>query len=132
MKNSIKLNVLTPEKKIFSGEVIDVNTENELGRLEILPNHVDMITVLNPTVTSFTTADGKKQKLFTSTGVLKVEDNEINLLCEAAELPEDIDVSRAEEARKKAEQLLKDKGDIDYKRAELKLKRAMARIRAKS
>ena len=131
MSENLKLNILTPERKIFSGEVKELTTENDLGRLEILPNHVAMITSLTPTVTSFTTGDGKKLKLFTSTGVLKIEKNEMSLLCETGEWPEEIDMSRAEEARKKAESLLKDTEDTKYKKAELKLKRALARIKAK-
>jgi F-type H+-transporting ATPase subunit epsilon len=131
MDDILKLSILTPEKKVFNGEVKELTTENELGRLEILPNHVAMVTSLTPTVTSFTNNDGKKQKMFTASGVLSIEDNEINLLCEAAEWPGDIDINRAEKAKEKAETLLKEKEGIDYKRAELKLKRAVARIRAK-
>lgn len=131
MDDILKLSILTPEKKVFNGEVKELTTENELGRLEILPNHVAMVTSLTPTVTSFTNTDGKKQKMFTASGVLSIENNEINLLCESAEWPEDIDLNRAEKAKEKAETLLKEKEGIDYKRAELKLKRAVARIRAK-
>lgn len=131
MVDTLKLNIITPERKVFDGEVNELTTENEIGRLEILPNHVPMVTSLVPTVTTFTTKDGKKLKLFTSTGVLKIENNELNLLSEAAEWPEEIDINRAEEAKKKAEQLLSEKENVDYKRAELKLKRALARIRVK-
>ena len=132
MEDSMKLNILTPDKKLFSGQVVDLNTENENGRFELLPNHVPVITSLVPAVTSFTTVEGKKTKLFTSTGVLKMEDNEINLLCDAAEWPEEIDEERAREAKEKAEDMLKKKEQTDSKRAELKLKRAVARLRTKS
>ncbi|MFL0269841.1 F0F1 ATP synthase subunit epsilon [Candidatus Clostridium radicumherbarum] len=131
MADTIKLNIITPERKAYEGEVIDLTTENDIGRLEILPNHVPMVTSIVPTVTTFTTVDGKKLKLFTSTGVLKIEKNELDLLSEDVEWPQEIDVQRAEEAKKKAEQLLREKENIDYKRAELKLKRALARLRTK-
>ncbi|MFL0247897.1 F0F1 ATP synthase subunit epsilon [Candidatus Clostridium stratigraminis] len=131
MADTIKLNIITPERKAYEGEVIDLTTENDIGRLEILPNHVPMVTSIVPTVTTFTTVDGKKLKLFTSTGVLKIEKNELNLLSEDVEWPQEIDVKRAEEAKKKAEQLLREKENIDYRRAELKLKRALARLRTK-
>lgn len=132
MEDKMKLNILTPDRKLFSGDIVDLNTENEEGRIELLPNHVSLISALSPAVTTFTTVDGKKTKLFTSTGVLKMLDNEINMLCEAAEWPEEIDLDRAEEARDKAEALLKEKEKVDTNRAELKLKRAVSRIRAKS
>jgi F-type H+-transporting ATPase subunit epsilon len=131
MADTIKLNIITPERKAYEGEVIELTTENDIGRLEILPNHVPMVTSIVPTVTTFTTVDGKKLKLFTSTGVLKIEKNELDLLSEDVEWPQEIDVKRAEEAKKKAEQLLSEKENIDYKRAELKLKRALARLRTK-
>jgi F-type H+-transporting ATPase subunit epsilon len=132
MEDKMKLNILTPDRKVFSGDIVDLNTENEDGRIELLPNHVAIISTLSPAVTTFTTVEGKKTKLFTSTGVLKMLDNEINMLCEAAEWPEEIDINRAEEAREKAEDLLKKKEKVDTNRAELKLKRAVSRIRAKS
>lgn len=131
MVDTLKLNIITPEKKIYNGEVSELTTENDIGRLEILPSHVPMVTSIIPTVTTFTTVDGKKLKLFTSTGVLRIENNELNLLSEITEWPEEIDINRAEEAKKKAEQLLREKENVDYKRAELKLKRALARIKAK-
>ncbi len=131
MDATLKLTILTTERKIFDGEVKELTVENELGRMEILPKHISMITSLAPTVTTFTTLDGKKHKLFTSTGLLKVEDNVISMLSETAEWPEEIDIVRAEDARKKAEELLKVKKARDHEKAELKLKRALARIKAK-
>jgi F-type H+-transporting ATPase subunit epsilon len=131
MDATLKLTILTPERKIFDGEVKELTIENELGRLEILPKHIPMVTTLVPTVTIFTDPDGKKHKLFTSTGILKVDNNMINMLTETAEWPDEIDITRAEDARKKAERLLKAKKERDHEKAELKLKRALARIKAK-
>jgi F-type H+-transporting ATPase subunit epsilon len=130
MDEKLKLMILTPERKIFNGEVKELSTESEIGRFEILPNHLDMISALVPTVTYFTTIDGRKLKLFTSTGVLKISNNKLNLLCETAEWPEEIDINRAEEAKKKAETILRKNQFRDYKKEELRLKRALARIKA--
>lgn len=131
MSESIKLSILTPERKVFNGEVKELTTENDLGRFEILPGHEYMVTTLTPTVTFFTTVDNKRLKLFTSTGMLKVNNNEVDFLCETAEWPEEIDLARAEEARKKAEHLLVGKEGAEYRKAELKLRRALARIKVK-
>jgi F-type H+-transporting ATPase subunit epsilon len=132
MDANLKLIILTPERKFFEGDVKELTTENDNGRLEILPKHIDLITSLVPTVTSFTTTEDKKIKIFTSAGVLRVEDNELNLLCETAEWPEEINLDRAVDARKKAENLLKAREKTDHTKAELKLKRALARIKVKS
>lgn len=130
MKDSIKLNILSPERELFNGEIVILDTEDGLGRLEILPNHVSMVVSLVPTVTHFKTSDGEEKKLFTSSGILKVKDNVIQLLCENGEWPGEIDVNRAEKAKEKAEEMLAKKDGVDFKRAELKLKRALMRIRA--
>ena len=121
MNTTLKLTILTPERKIFHGDVKDLIIENGLGRLEILPKHISMITSLVATVTSFTTLDGEKHKLFTSTGMLKVDNDEINMLTETAEWPEEIDVNRAEEARLKAEKLLKESKEMKSDRSHVVL-----------
>jgi F-type H+-transporting ATPase subunit epsilon len=131
MSANLKLTILTPERKIFNGEVKELNTENEFGRLEILPSHIAMTTSLVPTVTMFTTVDGKPLRLFTSTALLKIENNELILICETAEWPEEINIDRAEEALKKADKLLHAKHGEEHLKAELKLRRALARIKAK-
>ncbi|MCM0647557.1 ATP synthase F1 subunit epsilon [Clostridium swellfunianum] len=130
MSEALKLTILTPEREVFAGEVKELSTENELGRLEILSKHMPMITSLTPTVTMFTTSDGVRHKVFTSTGVLKVYNNYITMLIETAEWPEEIDISRAKHAKEEAVNLLHKSG-TDHKKAELKLRRALARIKTK-
>jgi len=133
LKETINLKILTPEKELYSGEIVELKSENEFGSFGILPNHVAMITVLKPTVTTFKEASGKELKVFTSSGILKVEDNIINIMCQAAEWPEEIDINRAEEAKKRSELRLAKKGvtDSDDKRAEIALARALMRIKTK-
>ena len=133
MKNVLTLNILTPEKELFNGEISELLSENEDGKFGILINHVAMITTLIPCVTVIKQADGKKLEIFTSTGVLKLSDNQLDLLCEAAEWPENIDLARAEESKKKSKMRLAKKGEsnTDAKRAELALLRALSRIKIK-
>jgi len=106
MKNHIKLTIITPEKEFYSGEILSLNTESDEGRIGILANHVSMITTLKPTVTTFTEVNGKELKAFTSTGVLRVLKGEVEMLCNACEWPEDIDVERAKRAEERAEKRL--------------------------
>lgn len=132
MKNILKLTIITPEKEFYSGEVLDLVTENEAGRLGFLPEHVAMVTVLKPSVTTFTEKDGKKLKAFTSSGILSIKDNEVNLMCDASEWPEDIDIKRAEEAKTRAEMRLKEATGVNINRTEVALKRALMRIKARN
>ena len=132
MKNILKLTIITPEKEFYSGEVLDLVTENETGRLGFLPEHIAMVTVLKPSVTTFTEKSGKKLNAFTSSGVLSIKDNEINIMCDASEWPEDIDINRAEEAKERAEMRLKEHTGANMNRTEIALMRALMRIKARN
>ena len=132
MKNILKLTIITPEKQFYVGEVLDLITENEYGRLGFLPEHIAMVTVLKPSVTTFTEKDGKKLKAFTSSGILSINNDEINLMCDASEWPEDIDINRAQEAKKRAEMRLKEHTGVNMNRTEVSLMRALMRIKARN
>ncbi|MBA5851492.1 F0F1 ATP synthase subunit epsilon [Clostridium sp. cel8] len=132
MLEVLKLTILTPERNFYSGEVVEVLTESVEGSIAILPNHMPLVTTLRPTDTVITQKDGKKLMAFTSTGILQVKNNELKILCDDCEWPEEVDKKRAEEAKKRAEERLKNPdGGIDVKRAQLALARALARINLK-
>lgn len=132
MENRIKLSINTPEKEFYSGEILSLYTENDEGRFGILPNHVPMISLIKPTVTVITEVNGKKLKIFTSTGTLRVLKGEIEMLCSACEWPENIDAERVKQAKERAEERLLHKDGIDVKRAENALLRSLMRIKAKA
>lgn len=131
MKDNIEFTIFTPEKNIKIGEVKEVVTKSIDGEIAIFPNHIKMITYLKPTITKYIDLNGNKHNVFTSSGVLRIEDNKLYIICDASEKPEDIDIKRAENAKNRAEKRLADKKDIDVKRAELALFRAIARIKTK-
>jgi len=131
MKNHIKLTILTPEKEFYSGEILSLNTENYDGEFGILANHVPMISPLKPTVTTFTDINGKDLKAFTSTGILRVLEGEVEMLCSACEWPEDIDVERARQEKERAEERLVHRDTTDIKRAEAALLRSLMRMKTK-
>ena len=132
MKNHIKLIMITPEKEFYSGEILSLNTQSDEGVFGILANHVPMISQLKPTVTTFTQVDGKELKAFTSTGVLRVLKGEVEMLCSACEWPEDIDATRANEAKSRAEKRLNDDDkEINMKRAESAVLRSVMRLKTK-
>lgn len=129
MADALKLTINTPEKSFYSGEVVEILTTSTQGRIGILKNHMPLVTTLMPNVTEIIQKDGKKLKAFTSTGILEVKDNSVNFLCDACEWPEEIDFERAQAAKERAEgRLNKEKDNIDVRRAELALARALARI----
>lgn len=123
------LKILTPEKSFFTGKVTKVITEDKSGSIGILGGHEPMVGMLVPSVTTFVTEEGEK-KAFISQGILKVDSDSVSLLCDAAEWPEDIDFSRAEKAKERAEKRLKEKdNNLDVLRAEIALKRSLTRLK---
>lgn len=131
MAEALKLTILTPEREFYSGEVTEIITDSTQGGIGIMPNHMPLVTTLKPCVTEITEKGGKKLKAFTSTGILEVKDNDVRILCDACEWPEEVDFKRAEEAKERAENRLTNKDNIDVKRAELALARAIARTKLK-
>jgi len=131
MRNSFNLNILTPDKVFYRGEVKELITENIHGGIEILNNHIATITLLKPNLTKFIDISGKEYKAFISTGILKVRDNEVTIICEACEWPNEIDFQRAEASRVRATERLKLKDGVDISRAEVALLRSLTRLKTK-
>lgn len=129
-----ELEIVTPEKKFFKGEVESVNLTTLNGKVQILANHVPYVTGLVPGVVKIV-ENGKEKVGSLSGGFIQFADNKGLILADAAEWPQEIDVNRAKEAKERAENRLKNKknqDDLDITRAELALRRAIARIGASS
>lgn len=128
MKN-FKLKILTNDSNVFEGEVVKLITEDNDGQIGILANHSSLITMISTCETRFENENGEEKILFTSKGILKIHNNEVEILCESSELKEDIDIDRAKKAKERAEKRLTEKSeDIDIKRAKASLLRAKVRL----
>jgi F-type H+-transporting ATPase subunit epsilon len=130
LPEKIHLEIVTPEKQLFSGAVDSVTVPSNIGYLGILPGHAPLLAELGIGEVSFKVGD-RTDYLFCSWGFVEVLPDRVVLLAQTAESASDIDVKRAEEAKMRAEKLLisKDSG-IDYRRAELALLRAISRLDA--
>jgi F-type H+-transporting ATPase subunit epsilon len=130
LPEKIHLEIVTPEKQLFSGAVDSVTVPSNVGYLGILPGHAPLLAELGIGEVSFKIGD-RTDFLFCSWGFVEVLPDRVVLLAQTAELASDIDIKRAEEAKMRAEKLLisKDSG-IDYRRAELALLRAISRLDA--
>jgi F-type H+-transporting ATPase subunit epsilon len=129
MANTYKLIILSPEREFYTGEVSELIVGSTEGAIGILAKHMPLVTTLRPSISEIVEKDGKKLKAFTSSGILEVKGNEVTMLCDACEWPEEIDKKRAEEAKKRAEKRIDQKTGVDIKRAELALARALARMK---
>ncbi len=131
MAKIFKFSILTPEKTFFTGEAEEINTISANGGIGILAEHTPFVGLLKPAVTKIKLSDGSIKNAFTSTGLLKVAEDEVQMVVDAAEWPEDIDVKRAEGAKERAEARLNNTDKVDVVRAEIALQRAVARIKTK-
>jgi len=77
----MKLEIVTPEKKVFQGEVSEASFPGADGSFQVLSNHAPLVSALAKGAVSFTTAEGK-QTMIIDGGVVEVKDNVIVLLAE--------------------------------------------------
>jgi F-type H+-transporting ATPase subunit epsilon len=128
--DTFKLEVVTPEKLIYSGEVGIVLAWGVEGQLGILPHHAPLMTILQPG--DLVIKKGQEEESLTiSGGFLEVRPDKVIVLADACERAEEIDETRAEEAKKRAQESLKEaKTTADAAVAEAALRRSLARIKA--
>lgn len=128
--NNFEAQILTPEGSLFDDRVTGVQVPGTLGSFEVKTLHASIISTLEVGKILVRKADGTEDFFAVSGGFVEVHDNKLTLLAEAAEQVDEIDVERAREAKKRAEERLDsdDKG-IDKKRARKALERAENRIR---
>ena len=130
MAGTFNLIVVAPDGQVLSKEVEFVVVPGENGEIGILPNHAPLIAGLGIGVLRYT-ENGRISKLAVSRGFMEVVNNKVTVLANAAETAEKINVDRAEAAKDRAQKRLQTKTpEVDVARAELALKRAIARIKA--
>ena len=120
--------IITPRKKVFEDHVDLLSVVTTAGQLGILANHTPLLTIMKTGPMHIKTT---KNTIYyaVSGGVLSVQKNQTILLVDAIEQAEDIDVARAKEALKRAEERLNEKNEkIDNVRAKTALNRALNRI----
>jgi F-type H+-transporting ATPase subunit epsilon len=126
---TIHVSVVTPDGPVYEADVEMVSTRAQSGELGILPGHIPLVAPLEIGAVRLKKG-GSTELVAVSGGFLEVRPDKVTILAQAAEQAEEIDVHRAEEAKRRAEQRLQGKrDDVDFKRAELALKRAINRIK---
>jgi len=126
---TLKLEIITAERQVFSDEVNTVVAPGFEGELGILPHHAPLITMLKPGEVLIR-KDGQETYLFVSGGFLEVRPDKIIILADACERSEEIDVERAEAAKHRAEERLKTHPpEMDMARAQAALMRSLVRLK---
>ncbi len=125
---SLKLDIVTAERVVYSEEVDAVIAPGAEGQLGILPHHAPLMTILTAGEL-VVRKGGAEDSLAISGGFLEVRPDRVIVLADSAERAEEIDTERAEAAKKRAEQRITEKpADADIARSEAALRRAIARL----
>jgi F-type H+-transporting ATPase subunit epsilon len=129
MAEKLELEVVTPDRLVVQEQVDIVMAQGALGEFGILPNHIPLLTTLQPGELRYR-KDNKLEYLAVTGGFAEVSNNKVTILAEAAERAREIDVDRAQRARERAEKRLAQAKveAIDYTRAEAALKRSLVRL----
>ena len=117
---TIHVDVVSAEESIFSGEATFVALPGENGELGILPRHTPLITRIKPGAVRIVRADNKEEEfVFVAGGILEVQPGSVTVLADTAIRGHDLDEAKAAEAKKQAEEAMKNaKSDIDLAAAQ--------------
>lgn len=130
--NTFKLSVLAAERIFYEGECVSLVIPISQGRYGIQAMHSNMIAAIVPGVLKVTMPDGSESVAAVSGGIVKVENNQVLLLVDTIERPEEIDENRARRAAEQAKEAILQKRSIqDYHAAQVKMARAINRLRVK-
>jgi len=129
---TIHVEVVSAEEQIFSGEAKFVALPGESGELGILPRHTPLITRIKPGAVRIERADtGEEEFVFVAGGILEVQPGTVTVLADTAIRGKDLDEAKANEAKRQAEEALKNaKSDIDVALAQSELAVYAAQIAA--
>jgi F-type H+-transporting ATPase subunit epsilon len=127
--NKIRLDIVTPERIVYSEDVNMVIARATDGDIGILPGHAPLVAGMDIWPLRILQDEGERQ-ISVCGGFIEVRPEKVTILASCAELPDEIDVKRAEASKARAENRIKTAApDIDMARAEAALRRALVRLR---
>jgi F-type H+-transporting ATPase subunit epsilon len=132
MAHTIRVNVVSAEEMIFSGEAEFVALPGESGELGIYPKHTPLITRIKPGAVRIKLADKAEEEfVFVAGGILEVQPDAVTVLADTAIRGHDLDEAKAVEAKKMAEEAMVNRDSkIDYAQAQSELASAIAQLAA--
>jgi F-type H+-transporting ATPase subunit epsilon len=132
MANTLHVDVVSAEEQIYSGEAEFVVLPGVLGELGIYPRHTPLFTQIKPGAVRIARADnGEEELVFVAGGILEVQPNAVTVLADTAIRGHDLDEAKALEAKKRAEEAMRNaKSDIDLAKAQSEFAMMAAQIAA--
>lgn len=132
MAMTIHVDVVSAEESLFSGVAEVVVVPGEMGELGIYPRHAPLLTRIKPGSVRLKIPNQSEEELiYVSGGMLEVQPSVVTILADTAIRGADLDEARALEAKRAAEEALKNRAsDLDYAQAQAELIEAVAQLRA--
>ena len=131
MADHFKLQVITPDRKFYQGDVQMVELTTTEGQIGVYARHIPLTAVVAPGILTIH-EDGEKKTAALMSGSVQIMPEEVTIMAEVVEWPDEIDENRAKEAKTRAERRIQSHdAEMDVARAELALKRALVRLEAR-
>ncbi len=127
--NLFTLEIVTPQRSVFTGVVRSFTVPGTMGGFEVLYNHAPLLATIGVGAMKLVTADDSDAIYATSGGFVEVSQNRVVYLADSAERKDEIDIDRAEAAKSRASDRLTEREEgIDLARARAALARALNRL----
>ena len=131
MASTIHVDIVSAEGQIFSGEANQVFVPGSQGELGIYPRHAPLLTTLKPGDVRVHVDGQEEQVFYVGGGALEVQPHQVTVLADTAARARDLDEAAALEAKQRAEEAVRSRGDkVDVAAAQAELLRAVAQLRA--
>ena len=131
MTHTLRVDIVSAEAEIFSGEAQLVVATGEMGELGIAPRHAPLITRLKPGHVDVVLGNGERQQFWVSGGILEVQPQVVTVLADTAARAADLDEAAAQRAKQEAEDALANRTDaVEIAEAQAKLAEAITQLQA--
>ncbi len=130
---TIQFEIVTPERVVLRQEILQATVPTASGEITILPDHIPLVSILEPGVIEVKRADNVMEIMAVSGGFIEVMCGKIVILADTAERAEELDEARIKEAKRKAEELkktAKNKDDVEFTDIAVRLEKELARLHA--
>lgn len=125
-----QLEVISPERVFYTGEVEMVELTTTEGDIGIYADHIPLTTIVAPGVMTITESGDELKEAAVLEGFMEITPEKVTVLAQSCEWPDEIDVNRAKEARERAERRLKSSDtNINMARADLALRKSLIRLK---
>ena len=131
MSHTLRVDIVSAEAEIFSGDAQLVVATGEMGELGIAPRHAPLITRLKPGHVDVVLANGERQQFWVSGGILEVQPQVVTVLADTAARASELDEAAALRAKQEAEDALANRTDtVEIAEAQAKLAEAITQLQA--